>query len=384
MGGDILEYQGEVSTKTEGLTTIKLLLNIVISSIWAKFMTADMKNFFLNTPMEEPEYMKIPVRLIPDEIKVKYKVSEFEHAGCIYVKINKGMYGLAQAGLLANELLDKRLANNGFSQTPHTPGLWKHHTKPIQFALVVENVGIKYENKHDAQDLINALERNYEAVSVDWEGELFCGIKLEWDYQNWTVDLSMTGYITKLLQRFSHPTPKKLEHQPHCHVNPQYGIKAQLKKPREKTPSLQPDDIKKTQQIIGAMLYYDRAVDGTLMYTLNELASAQSKGTQATMQATKNMMEYCHTHSDAKVRYCASQMKLHIHSDASYLSASKARSRVGGHFLLSDKLNPTSQTKHNGAILVVSSILKNVIASAAEAELGGLFINSKEGKVLRT
>ena len=130
--------------------------------------------------MEEPEYMKIPVRLVPDEIKVEYKVSNFEHEGCVYVKINKGMYGLAQADLLANELLAKRLAKHGFSQTSHTPGLWKNHTNPIQFELVVDNFVITYKNKQDAQYLINALESNYEAVSVDWDGELFCGIKLEW------------------------------------------------------------------------------------------------------------------------------------------------------------------------------------------------------------
>ena len=113
----------------------------------AKLMTADVKNFYLNTPMEEPEYMKTPVRLIPDEIKVEYKVREFEHTGYVYVKINKGMYGLAQAGLLANELLSKRLAKHGFNQTPHSPCLWRHHTKSIQFALVVDYFGIKYENK---------------------------------------------------------------------------------------------------------------------------------------------------------------------------------------------------------------------------------------------
>ena len=71
------------------MTTIKLLLNSVVSSIWAKFMTADVKNFYLNTPMEEPEYIKIPVRLIPDEIKVEYKVSEFENAGYVYVVHNQ-------------------------------------------------------------------------------------------------------------------------------------------------------------------------------------------------------------------------------------------------------------------------------------------------------
>ena len=122
--------------------------------------------------------MKIPVRLIPDEINVEYKVSNFEHAGYVYVKINKGLYGMAQAGLLSNEILAKRLAKHGFNQTPHTPGLWKHHTKPIRFALVVDNFGIKYENKQDAQDLINALEKNYEAVSVELDEELFCGIKI--------------------------------------------------------------------------------------------------------------------------------------------------------------------------------------------------------------
>ena len=86
-------------------------------------MTADVNNFYLNNTMDEPDYMKILVRLIPDEIKEENKVSEFEHAGYVYVQINKGMYGLAQAVLLANELLEKRLAKHGFKKTPHTPGL---------------------------------------------------------------------------------------------------------------------------------------------------------------------------------------------------------------------------------------------------------------------
>ena len=147
VGGDRIDYQGDVSTKTEELTTINLLLNSVVSSAGTKFMTANVKIFYFNTPMYEPEYMKITVRLIPDEIKVEYKVSKFEHAGYVYVQTNKGMYGLAQAGLLENELLEKRLAEHGFEQTPHTPGLWRHLAKPIQFLLVRDNFGIKYENK---------------------------------------------------------------------------------------------------------------------------------------------------------------------------------------------------------------------------------------------
>ena len=131
-----------------------------------------------------------------------------------------------------------------------------------------------------------------------------------------------------------------------------------MTEPRDKILLPKPDDITKLQQIIGALLYYTRAVDGTLMATLNDLASVQSKGTQATMQATKKLMDYCHTRSDAKVRYCASQIQLHIHSDESYLLESKARRRVGRHLFLIEKFNPISQTKHNGVILVVASILK--------------------------
>ena len=110
------------------------------------------------------------------------------------------------------------------------------------------------------------------------EGGLFCDITIKLDHRNRTVDLSMPVYITKTLQRLIHPIPKKPEHQ-----QPQYGSKVQLVDPRVKTPLLQPDDITKLQEIIGAVLYYARAVDGTLMATLNELASAKSNGIQAIM-----------------------------------------------------------------------------------------------------
>ena len=90
----------------------------------------------------------------------------------------------------------------------------------------------------------------------------------------------------------------------------------QFTEPKYKTPLLQPKDITKLQQIIGAMLYYARVVDGTLMTTLNKLAYAQSNITQATMPTNENLMDYCHTHSDAMIQYCSSQIELHINSDA--------------------------------------------------------------------
>ena len=101
----------------------------------------------------------------------------------------------------------------------------------------------------------------------------------------------MTGYIAKILQQFIHPTEKKPAHQHHQHVHPQYGTKVQLTEPEDKTLFLQPKDIKKLQQITGAMLYYERAVYFTFMTNLNELAYAQTNGTQATMRATEKLMD---------------------------------------------------------------------------------------------
>ena len=67
--GDRLDYQGDMSTKTAGLTTIKLLLNSVISLAGAKVMTAYLKQFYLKALMKYPEYMIIPIKLIPNEIQ---------------------------------------------------------------------------------------------------------------------------------------------------------------------------------------------------------------------------------------------------------------------------------------------------------------------------
>jgi hypothetical protein len=90
------------------------------------------------------------------------------------------MYGLPQAGILANKLLAKRLATKGYFQMRHTPGLWTHSHRPVQFSLVVDDFGVKYVGKQHADHLMNALQENYE-VSEDWEGKLYCGITLNWD-----------------------------------------------------------------------------------------------------------------------------------------------------------------------------------------------------------
>ena len=94
----------------------------------AQFMTMDISNFYLMTPLKQKEYIRIKISNIPEEIIIEYKLQDLiTKDGSIYIQANKGMYGLPQLGLLANELLEKRLNRHG---TDKVPGLWRHDTRP--------------------------------------------------------------------------------------------------------------------------------------------------------------------------------------------------------------------------------------------------------------
>jgi hypothetical protein len=141
--------------------------------------------------------------------------------------------------------------------------------------------------------------------------------------------------------------------------------------------------VNKLQQLTGTLLYYARAVDPTLIMPINVLAYEQSRATADTADKVIKLLNYCNTHPEAKIRYHASDMILHIHSDASYLSEKEANSRAGGFFYMGRRTN-TDKKLTNRAILIISTVLKHVMSSAAEADIGALFINAKEGAVLRT
>jgi hypothetical protein len=87
-------------------------------------MCLDVNNVYLGTPMEAFEYMRIPIKLIPQEIIDQYNLLELVSDGHVYIEVQKGLYGLPQSGILANQLLARRLTIHGYHQTKFTPGLW--------------------------------------------------------------------------------------------------------------------------------------------------------------------------------------------------------------------------------------------------------------------
>ena len=357
----------------------KMLFNSVISTKGAKFMTMEISNFYLMTPLNRPEYIRIKLTDIPDEIIKEYDLkSKATKDGSIYIEVNKGMYGLPQSGLLANELLEKRLNKHGYSQSKLVPGLWKHKKRPIQFTLVVDDFGVKYEGEEHALHLKKTLEEQYE-VTTDWAGKQYIGITLNWDYKKRQVHLSMPNYVQKALKQFQHVLRKR-QQAPYPSIPIQYGAKKQYATQASTAPLLDPKGKKFIQQVCGKFLFLGRAVDSTLLCPISAIASQSSKPTEDTMKQTQQLLDYLATQEDAVLTYNASAMVLAVHSNASYLSEPQARSRAGGHFFLS---NNATIPQNNGAVLNIAHIIKHVMTSATEAELAALYIMAREAVYIR-
>jgi hypothetical protein len=383
------DYTGATSTPTVDMPTVKCHINSTISTIDARYATIDISNFYLNTFMERPEYMRIPLKMIPQQIIDEYNLQELAHNGYVYFQVDKGLYGLVQAGKLAYDQLLQRLTSADFYPAPNAPGLFVHRKRPISFTLCVDDFGVKYTNNDNFDFLVSTLQKDYK-ITVDKTGANYLGLTLDWDYNNCTVNISMPGYIEQTLQRFQHPIPKRPQHSPHAWIAPDYGAATQWAIDADTSPLLESTDLKTLQQILGTLLYYAQAVDNTMLVAISTLASVQAQGTQATMDAAIHLLNYCATHPDAVVQYKASDMILHVHSDASYLSVHGARSRVGGYFFLSQTPPDQGYTHEsppaptNGPVHVNSIIMQHFMSSAAEAEFGALFHNCKDAEMLRT
>jgi hypothetical protein len=162
VGGNWILFPGNVSTPTVELLTVKMHLNSVISTPGARYCTFDIKDFYLMTPMERPEFMRMKLSDLPEDFVKLYNLTNIADGnGVVYVKIQKGMYGLPQAGILANKLLEQQLNEHGYRQSPTTPGLWKHEKRPISFTLCVDDFGVKYVGQEHAEHLLKVLTQHY-------------------------------------------------------------------------------------------------------------------------------------------------------------------------------------------------------------------------------
>ncbi len=145
----------------------------------------------------------------------------------------------------------------------------------------------------------------------------------------------MPGYIKKKMQKYNHALPRRMQTCPYSPEPPKNVADAQTPLAVDSSPLLDTKGLKQVQNIVGSILYYARAVDMTVLMVLSAIAVEQTKETTKTMGGCIQLLDYFVSNLEAKVRYYVSDMIMNIHSDASYLSETKARSRACGHFFMS-------------------------------------------------
>ena len=123
--------------------------------------------------MEYFEYMKIPITMFPRWTIELYELEKHVFNGYVHLELRHAVWGLPQAGILANKRLKWKLAPFGYHECNNTPGLRYHNTRKITFTLVVDDFDVKYVANSDVEHLITSLKANY-ALTVDWTSNLYC------------------------------------------------------------------------------------------------------------------------------------------------------------------------------------------------------------------
>ena len=99
IGGDRVHYPGPTTARAAAMPLVKIFIHSVTSDN-AQWLTIDIKDFYLNTPLPRPEYLRIQSKFLPPAIVIKYNMTPCIQKYSILFEVNKGMYGLPQAGLL--------------------------------------------------------------------------------------------------------------------------------------------------------------------------------------------------------------------------------------------------------------------------------------------
>jgi hypothetical protein len=126
---------------------------------------------------------------------------------------------------------------------------------------------------------------------LDWAATVYSGMTLRWDYKNRTCVISMPGYVSNVLSKFQHDSPKHPQHTPSRYVSPVYGAKTQYLSKYE-TPPLMAKQCLTIQKVTGSVLYYARVSDPAVLMPLNDITTEQTKVTEKTQSAPNQLLDY--------------------------------------------------------------------------------------------
>lgn len=376
-GGNLINYPGPVTARTASLEVVRTMYNSALHRK-ANLCNADITDYYLGTPMDRPEYLRMTRKQLSPTIIAEYDMEQYFHNDVVHFEVNKGMYGLPQAGLLAQQRLIKHLAAHGYTQSDIVPCLFRHQDNGVTFVLVVDDFGIMHETIAGRDHLLKTLRLKYK-ITVDEDGEHYLGMTVKHDKVANTITLSMPGYIRKVLARFKDWLGSQTAASPGVYKAPSYGAKVQ-KPVHDDTMPLSPADKTTLQEVVGSILYYARAVDPTMLTICNTISSEQANPTEAVKAQAVRLLQYAARYPDNELVFHESKMQLILQADASFNSRSKGRSVAGGIAYCGDADNPTAE---NGMIHSISSIIDVVCASVGEAEYGAAYMLAQYGVGLR-
>ena len=184
----------------------------------------------------------------------------------------------------------------------------------------------------------------------------------------------MHGYILDLREKYGHLPPKKPQYSPHKHRSIDYEAKYYIVQPADTRLSLDDKGIKRSQGILGALLFVGKAVNNKLLVALSVIWAQQAATTEETEDAIKQLLDLVATYSNDGTLFRKSDMILAAHVDAVFTNEPKSRSRAYAHIFPSEN---DPKPKINGPVLTMAQIIKTVMALAAEAEMAALYITAK-------
>jgi hypothetical protein len=220
IGGDRIAYPFDTTAVTAEMESLKILLNCMISE-HANWSTLDLTDFYLGTDLPHPEYIRIPLRLIPENVIAFYNLQPFISGNALFCSVHKTHYGLPQAGALSQQRLFQHLRKNGYYPIPSSPSVFRNNTGTIRFTLVVDDFAVAWTNRDCMNHFVHTLTELYQ-VKVNWMGSKYLGMDIAINRKQQHVTLSMPGYIDKLLRRVC-PDGIKSANTPAHYTPPNYS-----------------------------------------------------------------------------------------------------------------------------------------------------------------
>lgn len=184
-------YAGDLAAYTASFAKVKLLLNAVVSEA-VKFLTSDITDFYLGTPISSPEFMWIPLKYFSAKLITLYNLISIQHNGMVMMQLDKSIYGLPQAGILSQQRLVEQLSFHGYTECPNSSCLFRHNTRNTKFTLVVDDFLSSMTPK-------TMLSQIY-TLRTDWSGSLYLGLSIAYSHGSHSLTISMPSNIPAALK----------------------------------------------------------------------------------------------------------------------------------------------------------------------------------------